>query len=296
MKFNSIAVLSNTNLPDEIQTRIAAMSEEAVNFSRGDIATEDQLVAVTGKAEAILVSWRTAITRSYLERCPQLKYIGVCATSTASIDLEAASQQGITVKNVSGYGDAATAEYIFLALLKLARADGAYHWHNDTAELNAKTLGIIGLGAVGKEVARRALGFNMKVHYFSRTRNTDWEKLGLEYLPLSELISSSDVLTIHVPRDVMILRGNEFDCLKPGTILVQTSIGNIIDEPAFRAWIADPRNFAIMDYSVGDAYYQKYKDLINVVFPKIIAGYTAESKQRLGEKVLSNIADYLTTV
>jgi phosphoglycerate dehydrogenase-like enzyme len=292
-KFHKIAVLGDTRLLEDTKQHIQELSEQPVIFPGTNAADEDELVARTGDADAILFSWGTNITASYLEHCPSLKYIGVCATTLGNIDTDAVNARGIALKNVTDYGDEATAEWIFTQLLMLARGEGTYQWKELPSELFGKTIGIIGLGAVGQQVARLALGFGMNVLYFSRSRKSEWEAKGLIFTPLQELLSTSDVISLHTPRDVQMLGTEEFRLIPKGSILVETSVGNVLDEAAFKEWIGRQENYVIMDYSTGEKYYQLFHDLPRVTFPKVIAGMTTESKQRLGDKVVANIRQYL---
>lgn len=194
------------------------------------------------------------------------------------------------MKNVVDYGDEATAEFIFAQLLNLFRGFGKYQWGDRPAELNGKKIGIIGLGAVGKQVARLALGFNMNVSYFSRTHNLEWETKGLVYKRLEDLLPDCDIISLNVPRNLMILTKKEFGLIKPKTVFVNTAIGSVFDLPNFIDWIKKGDNFAIID---DQEYIEKIKDLQNVIALPITAGKTKESIDRLGQKVLDNIKSYL---
>jgi len=160
-------------------------------------------------------------------------------------------------------------------------------------ELFGKTLGIVGLGAVGKQVARLALGFGMKVVYYSRTRELEFERKGLKFMNLHDLIKNSNIISLHVPKDTKIFSKKEFEIIPKGTILVNTCLGKVFGEKDFIDWIEKGDNFAIFDYSVSEEYYKKFKNLKNVIFPKIIAGKTMESKQRLSMKVIENLKSFL---
>ena len=290
MTFRRIAVVDNLNLSPSHRGQVQKFSAAPVVFPEDDPASDRETVGRIADADAILVSWRTPLTAGVLTACPALRYIGVCATSTACIDSAEAARRGIAMTNVEDYGDAATAEFIFLQLLALVRGAGPHAWRAEPCELNGKTIGIIGLGAVGQKVARLARGFDMRASYFSRTRKPDWEARGLRYVPLDELLAGSEIITLHTPRGLRILDAPAFERMRPGVILVDTAVGNVLDEEAFRHWIAGRGNFAIFDYATGEEYYARFRDLPNVIFPKAIAGLTRESQERLGEKALANLA------
>ncbi|MBI5356748.1 hypothetical protein HZB78_04010 [Candidatus Collierbacteria bacterium] len=103
-------------------------------------------------------------------------------------------------------------------------------------------------------------------------------------------MSSCDVVSLNVPRNLTILTKKEFDLIKPKTVLVNTAIGSVFDFSSFVDWIKKGKNFAIFD---NQEYLDRVKDLPNVIAPSITAGRTKESIDRLGQKVLDNIKSYL---
>jgi hypothetical protein len=287
-----ISVLNNIHLLPKEREQIQALSTRSVTFPE-DMPTSDvELIARTNGAEAILVTPGTKITASYLDACPSVKYVGLCGTSTVNIDLNALDQRGVTFTNVVDYGDEPTAEFIFMQLIALARGMGKYQWKKMPCELMGKTIGIIGLGALGKAIAHLALAFKMITSYYSLHRKSDWEKRDVHYADLHSLLSTSQIIVISTPSNVQILGKEEFALLKTGSILVQASMGDTFDKSAFLKWIALKGNYALLDYAAGEQNYQTYKDLPHVIFPKIVAGYTYETKERLGRKVIKNLMLY----
>lgn len=160
------------------------------------------------------------------------------------------------------------------------------------SELNDKTFGIIGLGAVGRQVARIALGFNLNVIYYSRTRNQELENKGLVYQDLDSLLQTSDFISLHVPRNLRILNKREFDLIKPGSVLINTAIGDVFNIEDFKDWIKKGHNFAIID---NQSYIDQLQDLPRCIALPIGAGKTKESIDRLGNKVIENIKSYLSS-
>ena len=289
-----ISVLSDVHILDEAKERIQELSSDPVDFPTSQTESIDELVARTNNAEIVLVSPRTKINSEYLDRCPSVKYVGVCGTSITNLDTDLLEQRNTTYTNVKDYGDEPTAEFIFMQLVRLLRGIGDYQWKPEPHELMGKTISIIGLGALGQAVAELALAYKMRVQYHSRSRKEDWENKGLVYGQLDDVITNSDIVVLTVPTDTLIMSAEQFGLLKQGTILLQASMGNILDEQAFRQWIATDGNFAIFDYSAGDSLYLAYKDLDRVIFPKIVAGHTIETKLRLGERIVENINNFLT--
>jgi len=291
-KFKSIVTINVLALPEQTEKEIRKYSENEVIFQSIDSNSEDQTISRIGNADAVLGSWNSTITKKVLDACLNIKYIGICGTSLTNVDVEEIKKRGIVLKNAIDWGDEATAEFIFTQLLNLFRGFGKYQWDAKPAELNNKRIGIVGFGAVGRQIARLALGFNMQVYYFSRTRNPALEAKGLIYKSLKDLLSSCDMITLHVPRNLTILGAKEFNLIKPKTILVNTALGQVFDLQSFITWIKKGENFAIFDKQ---EYFNEIKDLPNVIVLPVTAGITKESMDRLGQKVLDNIKSFLGT-
>lgn len=290
-KFSKISVIDIIGISDDVKNKIQQFSESPVVFPNTDSENDEQIIERIGDADAVLGSWKSTINERILNSCPSIKYIGICGTSMANIRIEEVKKRGISITNVTDYGDEATAEYIFAQLLTLARGFGEYRWKDGPCELNGKTIGIVGLGAVGQQVARLALGFNMKVLYFSRSRNPEWEKKGLQYTDFDNLLKSVDIISLHVPKNTVVLNEKEFNMISKGTILVDTCLGIVFDIEAFKQWNSRGFNLTIFDYK--QELYEQVKGLKNVIGVNGAAGRTMESKERLSNKALKNITDYL---
>jgi len=186
-----------------------------------------------------------------MDAAPRLKVISNCAVGYDNIDIAEATKRGILVGNTPGVLSETTADFAFALLMAAARrvaeADkytrrGLWQvaWEPMLLlgqDIHHSTLGIVGLGRIGIEVARRAKGFQMHVLYHNRTRREDAEReLGVEYVAtLLELLSRSDSVSLHVPltEDTKGMIGPiEFSMMKPTSILVNTSRGQVVDQKA----------------------------------------------------------------
>src|SRR4051812_27578252 len=101
----------------------------------------------------------------------------------------------------------------------------------------------------------------MDVMYYSPHRNEQWEKRGVQYLPMSKLITSSEIIVVCSPTNVRVLSEADFKATREGTVLVQASAGSPFDRLAFLGWIAQEGNYALFDMSAGEDNYRAYKDL-----------------------------------
>lgn len=295
-RFRRIACIDRVNLTDSAYDKLMEHSEQTFTpCTLDDPASADEAYSRIADADAALVSWRSRVGAEVLERCTSLKYIGLCASKytnpkEGNIDIEAASSLGITVSAVGQYGDEATAEFIFCKLLEIVRGFEKTQWKEMPCELFEKTIGIVGMGSMGSHVLRLARGFGMDIIYTSRTPKPE---CGARLVALDELLATSDIISLHVPKGFRILGKKEFSQIESGTILVNTCLGIVFDPDDFAEWISTSNNIAIMDESC-DAVYRQFRALPNVIYPTVVAGRTAESRSRLSEQVLSNLVAYLS--
>jgi len=291
---SEIAVLDYRLLP-EAREQIQELATNEVIFP-DDRCPETERVRRTGSADIALITPWEKIDSAYLDDCPNLKYIGLCGTSTANIDLDALAQRGIAFSNIVSGDKESVAEFFFMQLVSLARGVGKYQWKTgEQHELVGRRIGIIGLGAVGKAVAHMALAYRMEVVYYSPHRKQDWEDRGVNYLGKNELLSSSEIIVLCSPTNVEVLGEREFKVMHRGSVLIQACGGNPFDKPSFYDWIAEEGNFALFDISANEANYQAYKDLPRVIFSRMVAGDTYESNERRGKRVVENLKNYLAS-
>lgn len=291
-KFNKIAVIDTVKITEEAKDKIQLYSNESVLYPDHDAEDEMEIYQRINDADAALGNWQSKINASILKHTPNLKYIGICGTSLANIDLEAIRRQNIVIKNVTDYGDQGTAEYIFAQLLNLFRGFGKNMWRAEPSELYSKTIGIVGLGATGQQVARIALGFKMKVLYYSKTRKAEWEEKGVQYSPIDDLLKKSDIISMHVPKNTKIIGKDELEKIGNGKIITDTCLGDIYkDIDAVRQWLGNENNFLIRDYQ--PEIKEKLGDLGRFIYTDAIAGITSEARERLSIKVIDNIKAYL---
>ena len=205
----------------------------------------DKIVEYVSDAQAVLCN-KTPFTAQTLKGCPNLKYIGLCATGYNNIDVEAAAKMGITVCNVPAYSNAAVAQQVFSFILRYANRTSAYNrfvheggwiksetfsaFEYPITELAGKTLGIVGYGRIGHAVAKIAQAFDMKVVVNTRTAKQDGS---VKFVGLNELLSTSDFISLHCPLTTETTEIINIDALKlckPTAILINTSRGAVINE------------------------------------------------------------------
>ena len=225
---------------------VDALRKHGLDVDVAGSLDERALIARLGEYEGLIVRSATKVTRAAMAAASRLEVIGRAGAGVDTIDVDAATERGIIVMNTPGGNTTAVAEHTLALLLALARrvsvADAtvkAGRWEKNRlqgVELLGKTLGILGLGRIGGEVARRALGFRMQVLAYDPylTREAA-ERLGVESVELDELLSRSDFITIHTPLtgDTRHLIGEgELARMKRGVRLINCARGGIIDETA----------------------------------------------------------------
>ena len=198
-------------------------------------------------ADVVLTN-KVPIKEELLEACPNIKYIGTLSTGYNIIDLDACRTRGIPVCNVPSYSTSAVAQFTMALLLEVCHHVGEHNnivhsggwersvdfcfWNYPLIELSSKTIGIIGFGKIGQEVAKLAAAFGMKVLAYSRTEYEEGRKLA-EYVDLDTLLASSDIVSLHCPlfpETRGIINNEKIAKMKDGAILLNTSRGPLIVE------------------------------------------------------------------
>lgn len=209
--------------------------------------TENEALAISrvGDAEVIFVN-KYPVTATLLDACPGIRLIIVLATGYNVVDCAAARERNIPVCNIPAYGTAAVAQFTFALILELVNRVGIHdisvhngdwtrcpdfsYWLTTQTELVGKTLGILGLGRIGKAVANIARGFGMNVISYSRCQEANSPA---EYVTLDDLFARSDILTLHCPlfpETEKLINRNSIAKMKDGAILINNSRGGLIDE------------------------------------------------------------------
>lgn len=295
MNFQKITIIDSCGLTPEVLAQLVQLSNEQLTVYDDVPASDEEILKRIGSSDAILVSWKTTVNAEVIKASPRLKYIGMCCSlydeSAANVDIAQARSQGIVVKGVKDYGDDGTLEFIFAELIYLLKGLGKHQWQNENRELRGKVMGIIGLGTLGAMVAKTAKHFGMKVYYFNRSRKYQLEQEeGFEYKSLSELMFYSDVISIHVPKNSMVLNERDFSIKKRNSILINTVIGLPFLREDFIRWItANPNSFAIFDRVGAGEHFEEFSQYPNIIVTEKSSGFTLEAKARLSQKVLENI-------
>lgn len=219
-----------------------------------DAPPPEALRAGARDADGLLCLLSDRVDRALLEACPRLRVVSSFSVGLDHVDLAAAAERGIPVGHTPGVLTETTADLAFALLLaaarrvaegdRLVRAGGWQRWEPELLlgrDVHGATLGIVGLGAIGRAVARRAAGFGMRVLGWSRTAG---EVPGVERLSLDGLLAESDFVSLHVALAAEtrgLLGAGALARMKPGAILVNTTRGGVVDEAALVDALRDGR-------------------------------------------------------
>lgn len=262
--------------------------------------------------DALLCPLSDKIDKDIIDAGNSLKIIANYGAGFDNIDIDYAREKGIVVTNAPAPASAvSTAELAFGLMLaaarkivsgdKVTRAGEFYGWRPTFylgSQLKGTTLGIIGLGNIGKNLAKRARAFEMKVIYYSRTRKEDFEKeFGLEYMDKDDVIKSSDFLSLHtayVPELHHMISKKELEMMKKSAILINASRGPIVDEEALAdALIENKIAGAALDvYEDEPRVNKKLVDLDNVILAPHLGNATFEARLEMGENARDNLIDF----
>jgi hypothetical protein len=297
MKFNKIVCVDYTKLEDWAIEELQKFSNKKVETFNEVASSEEELIERIGDAEAVFVSWRTQIPESVIKKCPNLKYIGMACSlydaDSANVAVNFARDKGITVTGIFDYGDPGVIEFVISELIRLLHGFGDHQWRETATELTDKKIGIIGLGTTGQMLAEALLPLGADLYYYSRTRKKEWEENGVTFLPLDDLLNTTEIISLHLPKKACLLSQKEFEAFGNGKILINTSLGGPFEEKAFANWVKQDGNFGIFDGDASASLSEETKTVSGIIANSKSAGWSAETQRRLSEKVLKNLKSYL---
>lgn len=238
-------------------------------FLQGEVQDYDDLSEYE-KFEIISCFTGSKFDKKTISKFPNLKLIAVRSTGFDNVDINFCKELGVAVANVPTYGQNTVAEYAFSLILDIARKTHSTYEkvkkdlnfsRRGTPEiqgfdLSGKTIGIIGMGQIGKNSAQIANGFDMKILAFDLNKDEEMIKnYGVKYVELPELLGGSDIITIHLPYNEHthhFLSKKEFNLIKKGAIFINTARGEIVDTvalyDALKSGIVSAAGLDVLEY------------------------------------------------
>jgi len=273
---------------------------------------EAELIALVEDVEAMVVRSETKVTRNVMKAATKLRVVGRAGVGVDNVDVDAATERGIVVMNTPGGNTISTAELAFSMMMSMARKIPQAHgsmkageWNRKAysgTELNGKTLGIMGMGRIGSEVAKRAIAFNMRVLAYDPYLNpARAESLGVKLGTLDEVFAQSDFLTLHMSltdETKGILNAAAFAKMKKGIRIVNCARGPLINETDLLAALkAGQVGAAALDVYDVEPPPKEFplRDLPQVIMTPHLGASTEEAQENVGIEVAEAITDYLLT-
>lgn len=294
------------------------LSWEALN-KLGEVTVYDRtkpedVVERIGDADVILTN-KTLITREVIEACKSIRYVGCLSTGYNVVDLKATDDRDIVVTNIPAYGTEAVAQHTMALLLEIASRVGMHadavregqwtqcqdfcFWNAPLFELNGKTMGIIGYGAIGQAVARKAETFGMEVLAYSPSMTKDQETAHCHKASVEEIYEKSDVIALHCPlnaNNAQMINKKAIEQMKDGVVLLNTSRGGLIQENDLaEALNCGKVSAAGLDVVSTEPIYEDNPLLKakNVWITPHIAWAPKEARERLLGMAIDNVAAFL---
>jgi D-3-phosphoglycerate dehydrogenase len=278
-----------------------------------EVLTHDQLkdglAAALADADALVVRSAVQVDDALMEQAPKLRVVGRAGVGVDNIDADAATRRGIVVMNTPGANAVAVAELTIGLMLALARklpaANGTMHagkWEKKNlqgAELRGKTLGILGLGRIGLEVARRARSFGLEIIGSDPFVSAAVAREnGIKLVTLDELIAASEYITLHVgltPQTAGVINAKSLAAMKKGVRIINCARGELIDDAALVAALKSGQvaGAALDVFAVEPLKDSPYFELDNVILTPHIAGSTAEAQEAVGIQIAQQVREYL---
>lgn len=265
----------------------------------------DALHKAIAKADAVIIRSDNRIDRPTIDAARQLRIIGRAGVGVENVDLQAASERGIVVLNTPAANSIAVAELTMAMMLTLSRkivsADRsvkAGKWEKSAFgghELNGKTLGLVGFGRIGREVAKRAASFGMRVvAYDPYVTESAAAAAGVKLAKLPDLISSADVISLHLPLNDK-TRGlfgkAQFSKMKPNALIINASRGGIVDESALQEALKAKRlaGCALDVYETEPPTNLWFTEMENVVVTPHLGASTEESQTKVAMEIAESV-------
>ncbi|MCJ1907953.1 phosphoglycerate dehydrogenase [Planococcus ruber] len=273
--------------------------------------TPEQLEERIGEFDALLVRSQTQVTRAIIEKAENLKIIGRAGVGVDNIDLEAATERGIIVVNAPDGNTNSAAEHTMAMLMSMARKiPQAFHalrnktWDRKSyvgVELKNKTLGVVGLGRIGAEVAARAKGQRMNVIAYDPFLTAEKaEKLGIDFGTVEEVLKAADFITVHTPllkETRHLINEAAFSIMKDGVQIVNCARGGIIDENALYNAIKSKKvaGAALDVFEQEPMVDFRLLDLPEVVATPHLGASTIEAQESVAVDVSKDVISFLTS-
>lgn len=290
--FQKLVAIEPVSLIPSAEKKLHLFAKEVILHE--DIPVDDnEIAARIGDADAVLLSYTSKLGKGALEQCPNVKYIGICASlytpESSNVDIHYANSKGITVTGIRDYGDEGVVEYVISELIRCLHGFDQEPWDGMAREITGLKAGIVGLGKSGGMIADALHFLGAEISYFARSEK-EWAKAkGYRFLPLDDLLEYNEALFCCLNRNTVLLHEAQFEKLGNKKLLFNTGLSPAWDEAPFLKWL-EGDNLCFCD-TVGALGGEHLLDHPNVRCMQVSTGRTRQAFDRLSEKVLKNLSD-----
>ncbi len=256
-------------------------------------------------SEILVATTFTKVDKKLVDKLKNLRFVQIASTGYDNVDLEYLKEKGIMLSNIPVANKESVAEHVISMALSFLKdqkfldqeiRSGRWPLLTRSFDLMGKTFGIVGMGAIGKRLAERLIPFGVGIVYYDEKRLTEdeEERFGCTYLPFDDLLSSSDIISVHVPlteKTRKMFNSDAFSRMKEGSIFINTSRGEVVDESALIKAIKDrgiKAGIDVFEREPPDPDSEIFK-LDNTIFSPHIAGVTMESQNRFLKETIANV-------
>lgn len=291
--FEKLVAIEPVALLASAKAALQGYAKEVVIYP--DIPAGDEEVAARiADADGVLLSYTAKISRSALEKCPNVKYIGMCCSlyspESANVDIRYATERGITVLGVRDYGDEGVVEYVVSELVRCLHGFDQAPWKGTPSEITGLKVGIVGLGTSGGMIADALRFFGADIVYYARSEKEEAKAKGYRFLPLGALLMQSEVVCCCLNKNTILLHAAEFEQLGHKKILFNTGLSPAWDEVPFTQWLeGDNLFYCDTTGALGVAHLLNHPHVRSV---RVSTGLTSQAFDRLSRKVLANLTEY----
>ncbi len=313
MPSNRLSVVVTRRLPEVVETRLKELFDVTLRETDAPM-TRAQLVAAMQEADVLVPTVTDQIDAGLIGQAGnRLKLIANFGAGFDHIDVETARTRGILVSNTPGVVTEDTADMAMALMLGVTRRlqegltvmqAGTWDGWAPTAflggRIGGKRLGILGMGRIGQAVARRAAAFGMQIHYHNRRRLRPETEEALEatyWESLDQMVARMDVISVNcpsTPSTYHLLNARRLKLLKPSSVLINTSRGEVIDENALvrmlKAGEIAGAGLDVYEHGIGGN--EALRDMPNVVMLPHMGSATEEGRVEMGEKVIINVKTF----
>ena len=299
--FEKLVAIEPVSLVPSAEAKLKYFAKEVVMYDNIPQSDEEMAKRI-GDADAVLLSYTSNLGKEVMQQCRNIKYIGMCnslySPESANVDILYANSKGITVTGIRDYGDEGVVEYAISELVRCLHGFGTDKqgnpenpWNGIAEEITGMTCGIVGLGKSGGMIADALHFFGAEIYYFARSEKEWAKEKGYKFVPLKEVLEKSEAVFCCLNKNTVLLHEEEFESFGNHKLLFNTGLSPAWDEAPFEKWLeGDNRCYCDTLGALGD---KRFASHPNVRLMDVSTGRTRQAFDRLSEKVIANLENYL---